>query len=321
MDLRSKRVLITGGAGFLGRHLTRGLIERGCRHIKILSRDEHKHEVFRKELSPADGTLVRFIIGDVCNTGLLKYAVRDVDCVIHAAALKIIPAMQYNPLSAIEVNMNGWLSVVRAVLDNNRPVRVVGISTDKAVEPLNTYGKAKALGEDLFIHANVYSREMVFSCVRFGNVVGSTSSLVEQCHGSLEAPTLTHIDMTRFFISPSKAVETTLYALDKAFGGEIFVYPCQAARIKDLLRTLTKRTDLHITGLRRGEKLHETLVSRYEAQRTVQMDGYYIILPEEFASEGDPYSKLPLARLGKEYSSNSLSLQMAYEELKEVLGI
>ncbi|MBU1067551.1 SDR family NAD(P)-dependent oxidoreductase, partial [Patescibacteria group bacterium] len=158
LDLREARVLVTGGAGFLGRKLALRLIAAGCEHVTIYSRDEHKHEQMREKFAEAGQTRqLRFILGDVYDPDKLRWAMRKCDYVVHAAALKIVPAMQYNPLAAIDVNVNGWRNVVRAAVDNQQPVKVVGVSTDKAVMPINTYGKCKAIGEDLFINANVYS--------------------------------------------------------------------------------------------------------------------------------------------------------------------
>jgi len=321
LELKGKTVLITGGAGFLGRALVRGLLDQGCQHIKIFSRDEHKHEHFRKELCNEGGRdrFVRFIIGDVTRPEMLKYSLRDVDYLVHAAALKIVPLLQYNPISAIEVNVMGWLGVVKAVLDSQRPMTVVGVSTDKAVEPLNTYGKAKALGEDLFINANVYSPTQKFVCVRYGNVIGSTSSLIEGLREHHEAPQLTHLDMTRFFLSAEQSVQTVLFAMEKAEGGELYVPKCKSVKIRDLMAMVCGHKKYELTGMRRGEKLHEVLINRYEAQRTVVMKDYYMVLPEEWASDGErldhKYRRIPL--LGEPYCSDDPRIMMSEEEMKD----
>ncbi len=317
--IQGSSVLITGGAGFLGRHLTKELLRRRVRKVVIYSRDEHKHELMKEYFKDDIGRL-RFIVADVLDTDYLKYAIRGVDYVIHGAALKIIPTGQYSPLKYIDVNMLGWTSVVKAVLEQNeisgRYIRVLGISSDKAVEPLNTYGKAKALGEDLFTHGNVYSPNWKFSSVRFGNVVGSTSSLV----AAKKLPGLTHVDMTRFFIPIKEAVDLTLYALEGMFGGEIFVPKCRACRIHDLMKLLTGKTKFENIGMRPGEKIDEVLISRWEMPRTIGQDDCYIILPEEFAQTGHHYHTSDYV-VPFEYSSGNEDLRMTKEEMGAMFNV
>lgn len=324
MNLSRHRVLITGGAGFLGRELVKDLIDEcSCQHIKIFSRDEHKHEEMEdwadKIGLPLDN--VRFILGDVRDTTLLKYAMRDTDYVIHAAAQKIIPAGQYNPIESVDINYGGWLSVVRAVLENNRAIKVIGVSTDKACEPLSTYGKAKALGEDLFIHANVYSPEMKFSCVRYGNVIGSTSSLIAKLQGDASSPSLTDEGMTRFFMPVERSVDLIMFAMRTMFGGEIFVPDTKSVRIKDLFRYVSGKDEFKVTGIRPGEKLDEVLINRYEAKRTVYAEPWYwVILPEEFAHLGWPWT-YPDGEIREELRSTDTDVLMDFEEIGGFLGV
>lgn len=325
MNLARKRVLITGGAGFLGRELVKDLLDEcNCQHIKVFSRDEHKHEEMEEWANkiglPLDN--VRFIIGDVRNTDLLKWAIRDVDYVIHAAALKIIPAGQYNPIESASVNYGGWMSVVKAVLDNNRPIKVIGVSTDKACEPLSTYGKCKALGEDLFIQANVYSPEMKFSCVRYGNVIGSTSSLIAKLKGGASTPYLTHKDMTRFFMPVDRSVDLILFAMEKMFGGEIFVPDTKAVYIKDLFRYVSGKDEFKVIGIRPGEKLDEVLINKYEARRAVRVDPFYwVILPEEFAYDGWPWTYPDEDDHRVELRSNDADVLMDFEDIGRLLNV
>ena len=324
MNLKHKRVLITGGAGYLGRELVKAFVDNDCQHVKVFSRDEHKHEEMVEWADkiglPLDN--VRFIIGDVRNTDTLKWAIRDVDYVIHAAALKIIPAGQYNPLEYASVNYGGWTSVVKAVLDNNRPIKVIGVSTDKACEPLNTYGKAKALGEDLFIQANVYSPSMKFSCVRYGNVIGSTSSLIAKLQGEGSSPPLTHMDMTRFFMPVEMSVDLIMFAMEKMFGGEIFVPDTKSVHIRDLFRYVSGKEDFHIIGMRPGEKLDEVLINMYEATRAVHVDPHYwVILPEEFAYDGWPWTYPDEGAQRTELRSNDADVLMDFEDIGRLLGV
>lgn len=321
LSVKNKRFLVTGGAGFLGLALTERLLDMGCKNIRIFSRDEHKHEEMMSALGKKgyDPDSLRYILGDVRDTDLLRYSLRDVDYVVHAAALKIIPTGQYNPLEFASVNYGGWVSVVKAVLDSNKRIKVIGVSTDKSVEPLSTYGKAKALGEDLFIHANVYSPEMKFSCVRYGNVVDSTSSLLAVMK-SYNLPKLTHMEMTRFFMKVEEAVDLVLYALEKMYGGEIFVPKCKAAYIRDVLKIRSGKTDFHIMGIRRGEKLHEVLVNRYEAMRTLEGVRYYVILPEEFAHLGHRY-EYPDTENTKPFTSEDVSCHFTEEHLRRFFNV
>jgi len=314
-DFKNRTVLITGGAGFLGRHLTEEFLRLGAGKVIIYSRDEHKHELMERDFAK-DAARLRFITGDVLDTDYLRYAIRGVDYIVHAAALKVIPRGQYNPLKYMDVNLLGWRSVMQAVLDSDHHIKVLGTSSDKACEPLNTYGKAKACAEDLFTHANVYSPNWKFSCVRYGNVVASTSSLT----AAKKMPTLTHIDMTRFFLPVKVAVEAVIYALRYMYGGEIFVPRCRACNIKELMTLITGKSKIDITGVRRGEKIHEVLVNRYEMMRTIEMDDYYVILPEEFAHTGHHYHYPDYVR-PFDYSSSNEELRMSEEEMRAMFNV
>jgi len=319
LDLSDSSVLITGGAGFLGHQLTLSLIAAGCNHVVIYSRDEHKHEKMREKFEEMGQTRqLRFILGDVCDPDRLRWAMRKCDYVIHAAALKIVPALQYNPMSAIDVNVNGWRNVVKAAVDNQQPIKIVGVSTDKAVMPINTYGKAKAMGEDLFINANVYSRDIKFSCVRYGNVIGSTSSLLDGLNPQLERPRLTHAEMTRFFITVKDAADLVMFAMENMHGGEIFVPRCRSAYIRHVLRAVTGKADFDITGIRPGEKLNELLMHEFEGMRAVVRGKYIVILPERPATADFPYTYPGRGEYLPELRSNSLDCLMDTTEIAEV---
>jgi len=324
-NLDGKRILITGGTGSLGQALVRRLLtgEMGKpTKIIVFSRDEAKQHYMRLSYLERGAStdeiiyrnfeqLLTFRIGDVRDYSSILRAVREADVVFHAAALKQVPTCEYFPFQAVQTNIVGAHNVVRAVLENQTPAKlVVGISTDKACKPINVMGMTKALQERIFVEANINCPATRFACVRYGNVVASRGSVVPLFMTQIERGgpvTITMKEMTRFLLTLDQAVDTVFAAVRDALPGEIFVPQVPATRIDDLARVLINGRDIPIvyTGIRPGEKIHEILVSEEECYRTVERNGYYVIRPvlPELNREVGEVSALP-----GEYSSASITL-------------
>lgn len=297
--LEGKRILVTGGTGSLGQTLVRRLLtgEMGKpEQITVFSRDEAKQHYMRLDFlhktAATDDViyknsqdLLNFRIGDVRNYSSLLAAMRDADVVFHAAALKQVPSCEYFPFEAVMTNIIGAENVAKAVRENKLPVeKVVGISTDKACKPINVMGMTKALQERILIEANRDCPDTEFTCVRYGNVIASRGSIVplfvEQIKQN-QPITITLEEMTRFLLSLDRAVDTVFEAISNGKRGETFVPKVPAARITDVARALMGEKNLPFvfTGIRPGEKVHEIMVSEEECFRTVERNGFYLILP------------------------------------------
>ncbi len=327
-SLKGKRVLVTGGTGSLGKTLVRRMLsgEQGLpERITVFSRDEAKQHFMRLEfLQKAVATdeviyhkaedILDFRIGDVRDLAAVTAALRGVDIVLHAAALKQVPSCEYFPYEAVLTNVGGAQNVVRSIKENRFPVEaVVGISTDKACKPINVMGMTKALQERVFVEANREYPNTRFLCVRYGNVIASRGSIVplfaEQVRNKRPL-TVTLPEMTRFLLSLEKAVDTVIAALERGRAGETFVPRVPSAKIVDLAKAMMGDDELPIsfTGIRPGEKIHEIMVSEEECFRTREDGEYYAIrpmLPELRDSETAD------TVLTAEYSSrdNNLSIQ------------
>ena len=294
-----KRILITGGTGSLGKVLTRCLLSGKFgrpERITIFSRDEGKHHDMRldfhhmkaasEDIVYADAaSVLHFRVGDVRDYASLTPVLRDVDVVFNAAALKQVPSCEYFVSEAVATNVLGPRNIVRAIAENDLPIEaVIGISTDKACHPVNVMGMTKALQERLFIAANVDCPATRFTCARYGNVLASRGSVIPLFHAQIAAGgpvTLTDRAMTRFFLSLEDAVTTIMAALAEGEPGEIYVPRVPGARIEMLARALigTRPIALEVTGIRPGEKIHETLIAIDEAHRTIARGDYYVIRP------------------------------------------
>lgn len=283
--LDNKTILITGGTGSFGNHFVDYVLKRyRPKKIIIYSRDEFKQfNMSNKYREYSD--IFRFFIGDVRDKERLKRALNGVDYVIHAAALKQVPACEYNPIEAVKTNVNGAMNIVDAVLDSPSVKKVVALSTDKAVNPINLYGGTKLVSDKLFIAANSYvgDRDLSFSVVRYGNVAGSRGSvipffkeIVEK--GGKELP-ITDYRMTRFWISLEQGVELVIKALHDAKGGETFISKIPSFKITDLAQAILPGCEMPEVGIREGEKLHEIMVTKEDSSTTYEYDKHFIIYP------------------------------------------
>jgi UDP-N-acetylglucosamine 4,6-dehydratase len=246
-----------------------------------LSRDELKQYEFQQELG--DERRVRFFIGDVRDRDRLFRAFDSVEIVVHAAALKQVPAAEYNPFEAVKTNINGAQNVIDAALDRGVS-RVIALSTDKASSPINLYGATKLVSDKLFVNANAYagSHDTRFGVVRYGNVVGSRGSVVplfRKLAAAGEIP-ITDERMTRFWITLDQGVQFVITMLEKMHGGELFVPQIPSMHVVDLAKALAPNAKIRVTGIRPGEKLHEEMISIDDARRTIAGDGFYVVQPD-----------------------------------------
>jgi len=281
MNWKDKSVLVTGATGSFGRKFVEIMLrDYQPRRLVIFSRDELKQHDMRKD--GFDHPTLRYFIGDVRDVDRLRRAMHGVDIVVHAAALKQVPVCEYNPIEAVMTNVMGARSVIDAALDTGVK-KVVGLSTDKAVNPVNLYGATKLVAEKLFVDANAYSGEgpTRFACVRYGNVVGSRGSVIPLFLEQRKTGTVTITDdrMTRFWITLEQGVRLVVKALEQMHGGEIFVPKIPSMKLSDLVKAIAPECKTHVVGIRPGEKLHEVLVSEDEARQTVELDDVYVIQP------------------------------------------
>lgn len=282
--LDDKSILVTGGTGSFGRAFVRTVLERypGVRRLVIYSRDELKQFEMAQEFAPSDHPQLRYFIGDVRDQDRLRRALENVDIVVHAAALKQVPAAEYNPFEAIKTNVLGAQNVVEACLDS--PVtNVVALSTDKAAAPINLYGATKLCSDKLFTAANNIrgARDLRFSVVRYGNVIGSRGSVVPFFLDRRKTGVfpITDPTMTRFNISLEEGVDMVLWALENALGGEIFVPKIPSYLITDLAQAVGPECKMDVIGIRPGEKIHEEMITTSDSLNTVDLGPYYAILP------------------------------------------
>ena len=325
--LNNKSILITGGTGSFGKYFTKRVLnEYNPKKIIIFSRDEFKQDVFKKELSmifPDKMDKMRFFIGDVRDKDRLYRAFNGVDYVIHAAAMKQVPTCEYNPFEAIKTNIHGAQNIIDAAIDKGVK-KVVALSTDKAVNPINLYGGTKLVSDKLFISANAYAagKGTIFSVVRYGNVAGSRGSvipffksLIEQGYTSLP---ITDFSMTRFWISLEEGVDLVLKALNEANGGETYISKIPSFNVKDLAKAILPNCELEEVGIREGEKLHEVMITKDDSRTTYEYEKHYIIYPnfewwnkETFFTVGGK-----AIENGFEYNSGSNTDWLSIEDLR-----
>jgi UDP-N-acetylglucosamine 4,6-dehydratase len=281
MEWKDKVILVTGGTGSFGKKFIQILLaEHHPAKVIVFSRDELKQHEMR--VAGFDHPNLRYFIGDVRDQQRLKRAMNAVDIVIHAAALKQVPACEYNPMEAIKTNILGSSNVVEAALDAGVE-RVMALSTDKAVNPVNLYGATKLSAEKLFIQSNAYAGGVTtrFSCVRYGNVVGSRGSVIpifvkQRGTGKL---TITDSRMTRFWLTLEQGARFVIHCTEQMHGGEVFVPKIPSTHIVDLASVIAPHAELEVIGIRPGEKLHEVLINEDEARNTIELDEMFVVQP------------------------------------------
>ena len=326
--LNNKTILITGGTGTFGKAFTSYVLEHyEPKKIIIYSRDEFKQFIMANEYKQYADKL-RFFIGDVRDKERLQRAFEGVDYVIHAAAMKQVPACEYNPNEAIKTNINGAQNIIDAALDAGVK-KVVALSTDKAVNPVNLYGGTKLVSDKLFIAANAYAghKDTCFSIVRYGNVAGSRGSVIPFFknildNGGTELP-ITDYRMTRFWISITQGVELVIKALQEANGGETFISKIPSFKITDLAQAMMPGCKMPEVGIREGEKLHEIMVTVEDAPNTYEYDKHFIIFPQMTWNEKqkpNPDGTGKRVPDGFSYSSGNNTEWLSVEEIRELLN-
>jgi len=325
--LNNKTILITGGTGTFGKAFTSYVLENyNPKKIIIYSRDEFKQFIMANEYKQYADKL-RFFIGDVRDKERLQRAFEGVDYVIHAAAMKQVPACEYNPNEAIKTNITGAQNIIDAALDANVK-KVVALSTDKAVNPVNLYGGTKLVSDKLFIAANAYagSKETNFSIVRYGNVAGSRGSVIPFFkniidNGGTELP-ITDYRMTRFWISITEGVKLVIKALEEANGGETFISKIPSFKITDLAEAMLPGCKMPEVGIREGEKLHEIMVTVEDAPNTYEYEKHFIIFPQMVwnnRQQPNPNGKGKKVDGEFSYSSGNNTEWLSVEEIRELL--
>ena len=323
MNWQEQTVLVTGGTGSFGKKFIETMLkEYHPRKIIVFSRDELKQHEMR--MAGFDHPSMRYFIGDVRDRDRLRRAFHGVDIVVHAAALKQVPACEYNPMEAIKTNVLGSANVIEAALDAGVK-KVLALSTDKAVNPVNLYGATKLAAEKLFVQSNAYAAGQAtrFSCTRYGNVVGSRGSVVPVFLKQRESGRLTITDtrMTRFWLSLEQGVKFVIRCIEQMEGGEVFVPKIPSMRVIDLAKAIAPEAKVEVIGIRPGEKLHEVLVNEDEARHTVELDDMFVIQPAEAMWFGYAWRERgkPLPD-GFRYASNTNSQWLTVEQIRSMIA-
>ncbi len=334
LDLNDKSVLITGGTGSFGKMFTKLILERNpqIKKLVILSRDEQKHFRMSQEFPEKKYPAMRYFVGDVRDKSRLIRAFEGIDIVIHAAAMKHVHLAEYNPIECVKTNINGAENVIDAALETGVS-KVVALSTDKAAAPINLYGATKLTSDKLFIAANNVKgkRDIRFSVVRYGNVMGSNGSVMpfflnKKKNGDKFLP-ITDNKMTRFNISLQDGCEMVFYAIEKAWGGEVFIPKIPSYKITDVATAIAPELEQKVVGIRPGEKLHEEMITSTDSYNTVDLGKYYVILPQK--SPYSQYSKDDYKKAfnavdvpdGFSYNSGNNTEWESVESLKELMKI
>lgn len=325
MILDGKTVLVTGGTGSFGRCFTKWCLENSdVKKIIIYSRDEFKQFNMQNDFKEYASKL-RFFIGDVRDVDRLRRALNGVDFIVHAAALKQVPACEYNPNEAIKTNIHGAMNVIEAALDCGVS-KVVALSTDKAVNPVNLYGGTKLVSDKLFIAANAYAgaSDLVFSIVRYGNVAGSRGSVIPFFQGLIDrgekSLPITDDRMTRFWISLREGVELVIKALEESVGGETFISKIPSFKITDLAEAMLPGCEKPVVGIREGEKLHEIMVTVEDSMTCYEYDKHFVIYPQMvWSTKRMPKPTGKKVPDGFSYTSGNNSEWLSVEDIRERL--
>ncbi len=324
---KNKTVLITGGTGSFGKKFIEKVLKKSkVRKIIIYSRDEQKQFQIQKLYKNSN---LRFFIGDIRDKSRLEFATREVDYIIHAAALKHVEISEYNPFEFVKTNIIGSQNVIDCAIHNNVK-RVLALSTDKASSPLNLYGSTKLTADKLFVSANNFKglKDIKFSVVRYGNVMGSRGSVIplfiKQKDKNLF--TITDKDMTRFNITLNQSVDFVVESMTRMIGGEIFVPKIKSYKIMDLVKAISPKPKIKIIGKRSGEKIHEEMISEYESLNSIERKNFFIILPNSKYNRLNKKSYLKRFKESKalknNFSYNSLNNKFStVEELKKIINL
>ncbi|UCE90813.1 MAG: UDP-N-acetylglucosamine 4,6-dehydratase (inverting) [Methanobacteriota archaeon] len=321
IDWPSTTVLVTGGTGSFGRKFAEiALKNLEVKKLIVFSRDELKQHQMRTD--GFDMPNIRYFIGDVRDTARLHRAFQDVDVVVHAAALKQVPACEYNPIEAVMTNVMGAKNIIDAALDNKVKL-VLALSTDKAVNPVNLYGATKLVAEKLFVQANAYRGvgPTLFSCVRYGNVVGSRGSVVPLFKEQKDTGRITVTDerMTRFWITLEQGVRFVISSIEDMKGGEIFVPKIPSMNILNLAKAVAPDCEIERIGIRPGEKVHEVLVSEDEAHHALEFEDRYVVQPMHPWWESDSLPGGAELPDGFRYASNTNKMELSIDDLKKLV--
>ena len=327
----NKNIFISGGTGSFGNAFTRLLLTKyKPKKIVIYSRDEYKQDIMARKFPVSKFPFMRFLLGDVRDLERLKIAMRDVDYVVHAAALKQVPSAEYNPMEFIKTNIHGAENVINAAIASNVK-KTIALSTDKAANPINLYGATKLASDKIFIAANniVGTTKNNFSVVRYGNVIGSRGSVVpifkDLINKGEKYLPITSSDMTRFWLPLEKSVEFVISCFEKMNGGEIFVPKIPSIKIVDLAKAMNPKAKIKIIGIRPGEKIHEQMCPKESSGHTLEFDDFFIIFSSDVNVENKikEYKKR-INKKGKkvaenfEYSSGSNNHFLSIQEIKEL---
>ena len=324
INWQDSNVLVTGGTGSFGKKFAEIMLcEFHPKKLIIFSRDELKQHEMRQVYPDTGDSPMRYFIGDVRDRERLYRAFNGVDIVVHAAALKQVPACEYNPFEAVQTNVIGAKNVIDAAIDQGVK-KVMAISTDKAVNPINLYGATKLCAEKLFVQGNSYSGRggTRFSCVRYGNVVGSRGSVIPVFKKQRESGKITVTDerMTRFWLTLEQGVRFVIRCIEQMQGGEVFVPKIPSMRILDLAEAVAPGCEIEFVGIRPGEKLHEVLISRDESRYTLELDDMFVIQPVHPWWRPVNWSEEKPLPDGFKYSSDKNNRWLTIEELRQMIG-